>query len=81
MMTGRTAARYRVPNRGLLRPGAAADVVVFDPATIAEGSTFDEPRRWPIGIQHVFVNGVAVVRDGGATGVRPGRVLAAALDA
>jgi len=76
-MTGRTAARYRVPNRGVLRPGAAADIVVFDPETVAEQSTFDEPRRWPLGIRHVFVNGIAVVDEGRATGVRPGRVLAA----
>jgi len=76
-MTGRTAARYRVPNRGVLRPGAAADIVVFDPQTVAEHSTFDEPRRWPIGIRHVFVNGVSVVDEGRATGVRPGRLLAA----
>jgi N-acyl-D-amino-acid deacylase len=78
MMTGRTAARYRVPNRGVLRPGAAADVFVFDPETVAEQSTFDAPRRFPSGISHVFVNGVAVVDDKRATGVRPGRVLAAA---
>ena len=77
-MTGRTAARYRVPNRGVLRPGAAADVVVFDPATVAEQSTYDEPRRLPLGIRHVFVNGVAVVEDGRATRIRPGRLLSAA---
>jgi len=61
----------------VLRPGAAADIVVFDPETVAEQSTFDEPRRWPLGIRHVFVNGIAVVDEGRATGVRPGRVLAA----
>jgi N-acyl-D-amino-acid deacylase len=77
-MTGRTAARYRVPNRGILQPGAAADLVVFDPTTVAEGATFESPRRLPIGIRHVFVNGVAVVDDGRATGARPGRVLVAA---
>jgi N-acyl-D-amino-acid deacylase len=77
-MTGRTAARYRVPNRGVLRPGAAADIVVFDPATVAERSTFAAPRRLPIGMHHVFVNGVPVVDDGRATVSRPGRVLAAA---
>ncbi len=76
-MTGRTAARYRVPNRGVLQPGAIADIVVFDPATVAEQSTFDAPRRWPIGIRHVLVNGRPVVDDGRATGARPGRVLSA----
>ena len=78
MMTGRTAARYRVPNRGVLEAGAAADIVVFDPDTVAERSTFGEPRRFPAGIRHVYVNGVAVVEDELATGVRPGRVLATA---
>jgi N-acyl-D-aspartate/D-glutamate deacylase len=61
----------------VLRPGAAADVVVFDPATVAEQSTFDEPRRWPEGIRYVLVNGVPVVDAGRATGSRPGRLLQA----
>jgi N-acyl-D-aspartate/D-glutamate deacylase len=78
MMTGRTAARYRVPNRGVLRPGGAADIVVFDPATVSEQATFDAPRLVPIGIRHVFVNGTPVVDDGRASGTRPGRVLAVA---
>ena len=78
MMTGRTAARYRVPNRGLLRPGAAADIVAFDPDSVAERCTFDAPRRFPIGIRQVFVNGLGVVDDGRPIGVRPGRLLAAA---
>jgi N-acyl-D-amino-acid deacylase len=77
LMTGRTAARYRVPNRGVLLPGAIADIVVFDPAKVAERSTFAAPRRLPAGIRHVFVNGVPVVVDGRATRSRPGRVLAA----
>jgi N-acyl-D-amino-acid deacylase len=77
-MTGRTAARYRVPYRGVLRPGAAADVVVFDPATVAEQSTFAEPRLWPEGMRYVLVNGVPVVDAGRATGRRPGKVLQAA---
>ena len=62
-MTGRTAARYRVPNRGLLRVGAAADVVVFDAATVAEASTFEEPRWMPDGVRQVLINGAAVVDD------------------
>ncbi len=77
MMTGRTAARYRVPNRGVLQPGAIADIVVFDPETVTEQATFDAPRRLPIGIRYVFVNGVPVVESEGATGRRPGRVLRA----
>jgi N-acyl-D-amino-acid deacylase len=78
LMTGRTAARYRVPNRGVLRLGAIADIVVFDPATVAERSTFAGPRRLPVGIRHVFVNGVPAIDGGRATRSRPGRVLAAA---
>ena len=78
MMTGRTAARYRVPNRGVLRPGAAADIVVFDPETVAERCTFDAPRRLPVGIRHVLVNGTPVVENGRVTGVRAGGLLAAA---
>ena len=77
MMTGRTAARYGVANRGLLRVEAPADVVVFDPETVAEGSTFQEPRRMPVGICEVIVNGAPVMAPEGAMSVRPGRLLAA----
>ena len=77
-MTGRTAERYRVPDRGTIAVGRAADLVVFDPATIADGSTFDEPRQAPAGIGQVLVNGVTVVDAGRVTASRPGRVLAAA---
>jgi N-acyl-D-amino-acid deacylase len=78
MMTGRTAAIYRVPDRGVIRGGNAADLVVFDAETVSDGATWAEPRGRPIGIEHVVVNGVVVVRDGEPTGVRPGRVLQAA---
>jgi len=74
-MTGRTAARYRVPDRGILRPGAVADIVVFDPQEVSDAATFDEPNRLAKGIEHVFVNGVPVVSNGRATSARPGRVL------
>jgi N-acyl-D-amino-acid deacylase len=76
LMTGRTGARYRVPNRGVVRPGAIADIVVFDPETVAEQATFEEPRRLPVGIPYVFVNGVPIVDGARATAARPGRVLA-----
>jgi N-acyl-D-amino-acid deacylase len=79
MMTGRTAARYRVPNRGMLRPGATADIVVFDLDTMAERATFAAPRRSAVGIRRVFVNGVAVLDEGGAVRGRGGRALAAAV--
>jgi N-acyl-D-amino-acid deacylase len=74
-MTGRPAAKFRLADRGALRPGAYADLVVFDPARIADVATYDAPRRFPEGIRAVYVNGVAVARDGAHTGARPGRAL------
>jgi N-acyl-D-amino-acid deacylase len=74
-MTGATAAALGLTDRGVLRPGAAADITVFDSATIADRATFDEPRRYPPGIAHVIVNGVVVIDDGAHTGALPGRVL------
>ena len=78
-MTGRTAARYRVPERGGIAVGWAADLVVLDPATVSDRATFEDPRLAPAGIHHVLVHGRAVIADGQPTGARPGRVLAAAL--
>jgi N-acyl-D-amino-acid deacylase len=66
-VTGRTAGRYGLGDRGVLRVGAAADVVVFDPATVAEGSTFANLRRVPVGIRRVFVRGVRVAGCPGGT--------------
>jgi N-acyl-D-aspartate/D-glutamate deacylase len=74
-MTGMSAQRFGLADRGVLRAGAWADVVVFDPARIADVATYEEPHRHPIGIAHVFVNGEAVVRDGAHTGARSGRVV------
>jgi N-acyl-D-aspartate/D-glutamate deacylase len=74
-MTGATAAALGLTDRGILRPGAAADITVFDAASIADRATFDEPRRYPAGIAHVIVNGVAVIDGGAHTGALPGRVL------
>jgi len=74
-MTAAAAHRFGLVGRGLLVPGAWADVVVFDPATIADRATYDAPHQYPVGIRHVLVNGVPVVRDGEVTGARPGRVL------
>jgi N-acyl-D-aspartate/D-glutamate deacylase len=74
-MTGLSARRFGIADRGVLRAGAWADVVVFDPARIADVATYAEPHRHPDGIAHVFVNGEAVVRDGAHTGARSGRVL------
>lgn len=74
-MTGAPAARLGLRDRGVLRDGASADIVVFDPASVRANATYDEPRRYPDGIEHVFVAGVAVVRDGRHTGATPGRAL------
>jgi dihydroorotase/N-acyl-D-amino-acid deacylase len=74
-MTGAVAERLLIPDRGLLRPGMYADVVVFDPATIQEHSTYERPHQLSTGVQQVFVNGVQVIRDGRHTGAKPGRVV------
>lgn len=74
-MTGAAAAALGLAGRGVLVPGAAADIVVFDPASIADRATFDEPRRHPTGVAQVIVNGVAVIDGGVHTGALPGRVL------
>jgi N-acyl-D-amino-acid deacylase len=62
-------------DRGLLRYGYYADVVVFDPKTIAAHATYDNPRQYATGVRHVFVNGKQVLKDGEHTGAKPGRVL------
>jgi N-acyl-D-amino-acid deacylase len=75
-MTGRPAAVFGLRDRGLLRAGMAADVVVFDPAVIADKGTYREPAQYPDGIKHVFVNGRAAVLDGKLrTGMPAGKVL------
>jgi N-acyl-D-amino-acid deacylase len=74
-MTSATAARLSLRDRGLLREGFNADVVVFDPNTIADRSTYTEPHQLSTGVHYVFVNGVAVVADGKVTGAKPGRAL------
>ncbi|MEU7337683.1 MULTISPECIES: D-aminoacylase [unclassified Streptomyces] len=72
-LTGRPAARLRLPDRGLVREGYRADLVLFDPATVAAGSTFEAPRTLPTGIPHVLVDGRFVIEDGRRTGVLAGR--------
>jgi len=74
-MTGLPARKFGIEGRGELRPGAFADLVVFDPARIADIATYQDPHHPPAGIAHVFVNGAQVVRDGAHTGARPGRTL------
>jgi N-acyl-D-amino-acid deacylase len=74
-MTGGPAAALGFVNRGVLKPGAAADVTVFDPSTISERGTYQSPRQYPAGIEYVIVNGVMVIDAGSHTGALPGRVL------
>ena len=74
-MTSLPAARVGMKDRGLLKPGMKADLVVFDPATVADTATFENPHQYAAGVSFVAVNGVAVVEDGKVTGARPGRVL------
>ena len=74
-LTGRAARRLRLADRGLVGVGYAADLVLFDPATVRDTATYDEPRRQCAGIPYVYVNGEAVIADGRRTGALPGRVL------
>jgi N-acyl-D-aspartate/D-glutamate deacylase len=74
-MTGAPAARLGLRDRGLLRDGHAADLVVFDPQRVRSNATYDQPRRFPEGIEHVIVNGTSVVDGGVHTGALPGRAL------
>ncbi|HXI30546.1 MAG TPA: D-aminoacylase [Vicinamibacterales bacterium] len=74
-MTSKAAARVHLVDRGVLRPGMAADVTVFDPATIRDVATYENPNRYAVGVVHVLVNGRRVVADGKITSERPGRPL------
>ena len=69
------ATNLGLDHRGLLKEGMFADVVVFDPATIADRATFEKPHQYAVGMKHVFVNGVQVLKDGEHTGAKPGRAL------
>ena len=74
-MSGMPAERLKLKDRGLISDGLMADVVLFDPITVIDQATFEEPHQYPLGIPFVFVNGVAVVDSGVHTGARPGCVL------
>jgi len=74
-MTGMAARKFGLRDRGEIRPGAFADLVVFDPAAILDVGTYQDPNHPPLGVRDVFVNGARVVRDGAHTGARPGRPL------
>ncbi|MDX1376942.1 MAG: D-aminoacylase [Burkholderiales bacterium] len=74
-MTGFPAAKFGFRDRGLLREGFVADLVLFDPRQVIDVGSYEDPKHPPKGIAHVFVNGVQVVDGGRHTGARPGRVL------
>lgn len=74
-MTSLPATVFSMPDRGVLRSGAAADVVVFDLDAVYDRAVFTDPHHYSEGMVHVFVGGVAAIRDGAFTGERPGRVL------
>jgi len=69
------ATRLSLTDRGVLKVGLKADVIVFDPATITDHATFERPHQLSTGVRDVFVNGVAVVRAGQQTGAKPGQVV------
>jgi N-acyl-D-amino-acid deacylase len=74
-LTHLPATNHKLISRGLLKPGYYADVVIFDPSTIADKATFEDPFQYAVGVQHVFINGKQVLKDGEHTGVFPGRAL------
>jgi N-acyl-D-amino-acid deacylase len=73
-MTSMGFERLGIKDRGLLREGCYADVAVFDPETIADTATYEDPRQFPSGIEHVIVNGKLAVTDGKQTSALAGRV-------
>jgi N-acyl-D-amino-acid deacylase len=74
-LSGLPATNLGLDHRGSLKEGMFADVVVFDPATIADRATFDKPHQYAVGMKHVFVNGVQVIKEGEHTDAKPGRAL------
>jgi len=74
-MSGLPATNLDLKDRGFVREGMFADVVVFDPATIADRATFEKPHQYSLGMQHVFVNGAQVLKNGEHTGAKPGRAV------
>jgi N-acyl-D-aspartate/D-glutamate deacylase len=74
-MTSLPAWRIQQPERGKLESGSFADIAVFDPQTVSDRATFENPHQFAVGVRHVVVNGVPVLLDGALTGEKPGRVL------
>jgi N-acyl-D-amino-acid deacylase len=74
-LNGLPATNLGLDHRGFIKEGMFADIVVFDPTTISDRATFEKPHQYAVGVKHVFVNGVQVVKDGEHTGAKPGRAL------
>ena len=74
-ISGLPATNLELDRRGFVREDMYADVVVFDPRRIEDVATFEKPHQYAVGMRHVFVNGVQVLRDGEHTGAKPGRAL------
>jgi N-acyl-D-amino-acid deacylase len=74
-LTSLPASNLGLRDRGLLKPGMSADIVLFDPGKIADHSTFAKPMQYATGVRDVFVNGIQVLKDGEPTGAKPGRFI------
>jgi N-acyl-D-amino-acid deacylase len=74
-MTGLAAEHLGIADRGKVVPGAFADLVLFDPETISDRATYEQPTLPAVGIERVWVNGVEVYRDGKTTGAHPGQII------
>ena len=74
-LSGLPATNLGLDRRGFIREGLFADIVVFDPATIADRASFEQPHQYAVGVRHVFVNGTQVLKGGEHTGATPGRAL------
>lgn len=74
-MTSAVATRLSIHDRGLIKPGMHADVVVFDPAVVGDRATFQRPHQLSVGVEEVFVNGVQVLSGGQHTGAKPGQIV------
>jgi N-acyl-D-amino-acid deacylase len=74
-LTGLPAQNWKLEDRGCLKPGCFADIVIFDPSSIADHATYAKPQQYATGVADVFINGVQVLRDGEHTGAKPGRVV------
>jgi len=76
-MSSLPAQTFKLHDRGLLRPGMAADIVIFDEKTVADRATFEQPKQYAAGIDYVIVNGQVVIEKGSHNGAKPGRILRA----